>query len=47
MTTCSLEKLEMERISKSLIPWIVVLMAEVVVLWLFPGLVTFVPNHIL
>ena len=47
MTTCSLEKLNIERISKSLIPWIFILLAEVVVLWMVPGLVTFLPNHIL
>lgn len=47
MTTCSLEKLNIERVSKSLVPWICILLAEVVVLWMFPGLVTFLPNHIL
>lgn len=47
MTTCSLEKLKIEAISKSLIPWICVLMGEVIILWMVPGLVTFVPNLLL
>ena len=44
MTTCSLQHLSIERVSRRLIPWIVLLMAEVVVLWAFPGLVTALPN---
>jgi tripartite ATP-independent transporter DctM subunit len=47
MTTCSLEKLKIEAVSKSLIPWICVLMGEVIILWMVPGLVTFVPNLLL
>lgn len=44
MTTCSLQKLSMEQVSRKLIPWIILLMGEVVVLWTFPGLVTWLPN---
>ncbi len=44
MTTCSLQKLSIERVSRALIPWILVLMAEVVILWLCEPLVTFLPN---
>lgn len=47
MTTCSLEKIKIETVSKHLIPWICVLMAEVVLLWCVPGLVTFIPNLLL
>lgn len=47
MTTCSLEKLKIEKISRHLLPWIAVLMAEVVLLWAVPGLVTFIPNLLL
>ncbi len=47
MTTCSLQHLSIERVSKKLIPWIVLLMAEVVLLWSVPGLVTFLPGLIM
>ena len=44
MTTCSLQHLNIERVSKALLPWIAVLMGEVVILWLCEPIVTFVPN---
>lgn len=44
MTTCSLQHLSMERISKALVPWLILLMVYVVILWAFPGLVTWLPN---
>ena len=44
MTTCSLQHLSMERISKALVPWLILLMAYVVILWAFPPLVTWLPN---
>ena len=44
MTTCSLQHLSMERISKTLVPWLILLMAYVVILWAFPPLVTWLPN---
>ena len=44
MTTCSLQHLSMERISKALVPWIILLVVYVVVLWAFPPLVTWLPN---
>lgn len=47
MTTCSLQHLSIERVSKKLIPWIVLLMSEVVLLWAVPGLVTFLPGLIM
>lgn len=47
MTTCSLQHLSIERVSRKLIPWIVLLMAEVVLLWAVPGLVTFLPGLIM
>lgn len=47
MTTCSLRHLSIERISKRLIPWIILLMSEVVLLWAFPGLVTWLPNTLM
>lgn len=44
MTTCSLQHLSMERISKVLVPWLILLMVYVIVLWAFPPLVTWLPN---
>ena len=44
MTTCSLQHLSMERISKTLVPWLILLMVYVIVLWAFPPLVTWLPN---
>lgn len=44
MTTCSLQHLNIERISRKLVPCIILLMNEVVLLWLVPGLVTWLPN---
>lgn len=44
MTTCSLQKLSIERVSRSLIPWLLVLMLSVVLLWVCEPLVTFLPN---
>lgn len=44
MTTCSLQHLSMERISKALVPWIILLIVYVVILWAFPPLVTWLPN---
>ncbi len=47
MTTCSIEKLSMEKVCKTLWPFIVVLMVEVVILWSIPELVTWLPNLIM
>ncbi len=47
MTTCSLQHLSIERVSRRLIPWIVLLMATVVLFWAVPGIVTFLPNLIM
>lgn len=44
MTTCSLQHLSMERISKALVPWLILLMVYVIILWAFPPLVTWLPN---
>lgn len=44
MTTCSLQHLSMERISKTLVPWLILLMVYVIILWAFPPLVTWLPN---
>ena len=44
MTTCSLQHLSIERISKTLVPWLILLMVYVIVLWAFPPLVTWLPN---
>lgn len=47
MTTCSLQHLSMERISKALIPWIILLVVYVIVLWAVPPLVTWLPNMLM
>ena len=47
MTTCSLQHLSIERVSRRLIPWIVLLMVEVVLLWAIPGIVTLLPRLIM
>ena len=47
MTTCSLQHLSIEKVSRNLLPWIVLLLAFVIVLWAVPGLVTFVPGMIM
>ena len=47
MTTCSLQHLSIEKVSRNLLPWIVLLLAFVIVLWAVPGLVTFVPGLIM
>ena len=47
MTTCSLEHLSIEKVSRKLVPWIILLMSFVVVLWVFPGLVTALPNALM
>ena len=47
MTTCSLRHLRIEAVSRKLIPWIILLVSEVVVLWLCPGMVTWIPNLLL
>lgn len=44
MTTCSVEHLSMERVCKKLWPFMLVLMAEVVILWACPWVVTGIPN---
>lgn len=44
MTTCSLRHLRIETISVKLVPWLILLMGEVVLLWAFPGIVTWLPN---
>lgn len=44
MTTCSIEHLSMERVCKKLWPFLIILMAEVIILWAFPVLVTGIPN---
>ncbi|MGN0405677.1 MAG: TRAP transporter large permease [Bariatricus sp.] len=44
MTTCSIEHLSMERVCKKLWPFLIVLMAEVIILWAFPVLVTGIPD---
>jgi tripartite ATP-independent transporter DctM subunit len=47
MTTCSIEHLSMEQVCKKLWPFLAVLMAEVVVLWAFPGIVTGIPDMLM
>ena len=47
MTTCSLRHLRIEAVSRKLIPWIILLVSEVIVLWLCPGMVTWIPNLLL
>ncbi|XOQ45164.1 MAG: DctM domain-containing protein [Clostridium sp.] len=47
MTVCSLQNLSIERVSRKLIPWFILLMSEVVLLWLVPGLVTWLPNRLM
>ena len=44
MTLCSLEKLNFERICKSLIPFYILLFGFVVLLLIFPQIVLFIPN---
>ena len=47
MTTCSLQHLSIEKVSRALIPWIILLLSIVVILSAVRGLVTFLPNLIL
>lgn len=47
MTTCSIEHLSMEQVCKKLWPFLIVLMAEVVILWAFPVIVTGIPNMLM
>lgn len=47
MTTCSLQHLSIERVSARLLPWIALLMGEVVLLWCVPSLVTWLPNFLM
>ncbi len=47
MTTCSLQKLSIERISRKLIPWIILLLVYVAILWAFPVLVTWLPGMLI
>lgn len=47
MTTCSIEKLSMERVCRKLWPFLLVLMAEVVILWSVPGIVTWFPDMLM
>lgn len=47
MTTCSIEHLSMEQVCKKLYPFLIVLMAEVIILWAFPVIVTGIPNMLM
>jgi tripartite ATP-independent transporter DctM subunit len=47
MTVCSIEKLNFERICKILVPFILILLGEVVLLLVFPQIVMFLPNMIM
>lgn len=47
MTTCSIEHLSMERVCRKLWPFMVVLMAEVIILWSCPAIVTGIPDMLM
>jgi tripartite ATP-independent transporter DctM subunit len=47
MTVCSIEKLNFEKTCKALIPFIAILLGEVVLLCTFPQIVMFLPNMIM
>jgi tripartite ATP-independent transporter DctM subunit len=43
-TVCTMEKLSIEKVSKAMIPWFLLLTAFVLLLSLFPGVVLWLPN---
>jgi tripartite ATP-independent transporter DctM subunit len=47
MTVCSIEKLNFEKVCKTLIPFILILLGEVALLLIFPQIVMFLPNMIM
>jgi TRAP-type C4-dicarboxylate transport system permease large subunit len=43
-TVCSLEKLSLEKVSRAMLPWFLLLTGFVLVLALFPGVTLWLPN---